>query len=162
MSVCSLVLRDWHRGEGERRRPRDQARAPRGLSFAFLFSYYPLHRLLERTSHEDDFVDPRLVGADVVFCIDVGRIDARAAVDLINLPVHCGDRVIAGATEQHVVTEIAIYAVVTVSAKYLVGTTAAVAIVLACQTPDSVCGTESVDPVHLIGALEVVLPESAP
>jgi len=47
------------------------------------------------------------------------------------LTVRSKDRVIATATEQVVFTETAIYAVVTGSATYLVGTTAAVAIVVA-------------------------------
>jgi hypothetical protein len=78
------------------------------------------------------------------------------------LTVRSEDRVIAGATEQVVFTETAIYAVVTASATYHVGTTATVAIVVASQTRDLVCGTEPVDPVQLIGACAVVLPKSAP
>src|SRR5215207_5005325 len=52
--------------------------------------------------------------------------------------------------------------ILTVSAPYLVGTTTAVAIVVACPTPERVFGTEPVDAVHLIGAFEVVWPKSAP
>jgi hypothetical protein len=81
---------------------------------------------------------------------------------LILLTVRSEDRVIAATTEQVVFTETAIYAVITVSAKDHVGTTAAVAIVVASLTRDRVCGTEPVDAVRLIGALEVVLLESAP
>jgi hypothetical protein len=73
------------------------------------------------------------------------------------LTVRSEDRVIAEATELIVLTETAIYAVVTGSATYHVGTTATVAIVVACPTPERVFGTEPVDPVVLRGAFEVVL-----
>jgi hypothetical protein len=51
---------------------------------------------------------------------------------------------------------------ITVSATYHVEATAAVAMVVAWQTPDLICGAETVDPVLLRGACEVVLLESAP
>ena len=57
-----------------------------------------------------------------------------------HLTVGSEDRVIAGATEQVVLTEPAVYAVVTGSATYFVETTAAVAVVVACQTRERVCG----------------------
>ncbi len=102
------------------------------------------------------------VSVDYVLRIDVDCVIALTAVNLILLTVRSADRVIAGGTEQIVLTKTAIYAVVTGSATYLVVTTAAVAIVVACQSPYRVCGTETVDPVQLTGACVVVLLESAP
>ena len=58
----------------------------------------------------------------------------------IHLTVGGEDRVIAGAAEQIVLTEPAVYAVVAGSAEYLVETTAAVAVVVASQTRERVCG----------------------
>jgi hypothetical protein len=85
-----------------------------------------------------------------------------AAVDVVLVPVRSADRVIAGTTEQLVETETAIYAVLAASAPYLVVTTAAIAIVVACPTRDRVCGTKPVDPVQLRGACELNLLESTP
>ena len=67
-----------------------------------------------------------------VLIIYVGRVDARTAVDVVFETVRSADRVIAGTTEQVVETEPAIYAVGAASAPYLVGTAAAVAIIVAC------------------------------
>src|SRR5918911_3696109 len=114
-------------------------------------------RLLEN-SYEDIFA----VRVNVIYFIDVGRVIALTAVNYIQSTLRSADRVIAVVAEQVVFTETAIYAVITGSATYLVGTTAAVAIVVASQTRERVCGAEPVDAVHLIGACEVVLLKSAP
>src|SRR5215217_8449945 len=111
-------------------------------------------------SNEDVFADLVLCRFNDIVWIDVSRVVACAAVNSIHSTVRSEDAVIAGAAEQIVYTETAIYAVVTASATYLVGTTAAVAIVVASQTRERVCGTEPVDAVHLIGACEVVLLKS--
>jgi hypothetical protein len=104
-----------------------------------------------------------LCRVNVIYFIDVGRVVVtKSAVNGIHFTVGSEDRVIGGATERVVLTETAIYAVVTVSATYLIETTAAVAIVVASITPYHVCGTEPVDAVLLIGAFKVILLESAP
>jgi len=113
-------------------------------------------------SNEDVFADFVLCRFNDIVWIDVGRVVARAAVNSIHSTVRSEDPVIAGAAEQLVYTETAIYAVVTGSATYRVETTATVAIVVASQTHDRVFGTESVDAVQLISAFEVVLPKGAP
>src|SRR5215208_5488896 len=113
-------------------------------------------RLLEN-SYEDVFA----VRVNVIYFIDVGRVIALTAVNYIQSTVRSADRVIAVVAEQVVFTETAIYAVVTGSATYLVGTTAAIAIVVACLTPYHVCATEPVEPVQLIGAYEGIWPKSA-
>src|SRR5215217_8470559 len=114
-------------------------------------------RLLEN-SYEDVFA----VRVNVIYFIDVGRVIALTAVNYIQSTVRSADRVIAVVAEQVVFTETAIYAVVTGSATYLVGTTAAVAVVVACLSQNHVCGTEPVDPVHLIGTYEGIAPKSTP
>ena len=99
----------------------------------------------------------------VVKLIDVGRVVVTsAAVNFIHSSVGSEDRVIVKTTEQDVFTEPAIYAVVTASAHYFIGTTATVAIVVACPTYDRVCGTEPVDAVQLRGACELIRPKSSP
>src|SRR5215216_519631 len=114
-------------------------------------------------SLEDVFADRCLRRVNVIFCIDVGRVVVTsAAVNVIHSTVRSDDRIVGGTTEQIVLTETAVYAVVTVSAIYHVGTTAAVTIVVAYLTRDRVFGTETVDPVVLIGAREVVPLKSAP
>jgi hypothetical protein len=113
-------------------------------------------------SKEDVFTDLVLCRFNDIVWIDVSRVVARAAVNSIHSTVRSDDRVIVGAAEQLIYTETAIYAVVTASAIYLVETTAPVAIVVASLTRYGVLGTESVDAVQLIGALEVVLAKGAP
>src|SRR5215208_7454855 len=111
---------------------------------------------------ENSYVDVFAVRVNVIFFIDVGRVIALTAINYIHSTVRSADGVIAVVAEQVVLTETAIYAVVTGSATYRVGTTAAVAIVVASQTPERVFGTEPVDPVFLIAAFDVIGPKSAP
>lgn len=58
-------------------------------------------------SNEDVFADRCLCRVDVIFFIDVGRVGARTALDLIGSSVGSEDRVIAGTAEQVVYTETA-------------------------------------------------------
>jgi hypothetical protein len=159
LRVCSLgLLRDWRREA----RVRDEGpgiwlERPGASPLFSSLSYLPLHSRLEN-SREDLFA----VRVNVIFFIDVGRVIALTAVNYIQSTVGSEDLVIAVVAEQVVFTETAIYAVVTGSATYRVGTTAAVAIVVASQTPERVFGTEPVDPVFLIAAFEVIGPKSAP
>jgi hypothetical protein len=133
---------------------------PQGLSYV-LYTGSGLGAGLLR-SNEDVFADFVLCRFNDIVWIDVSRVVARAAVNSIHSTVRSDDPVIAGAAEQLVYTETAIYAVVTGSATYHIETTAPVAIVVASQTPERVCGTQPVDAVQLIGAFEVVLPKGAP
>jgi hypothetical protein len=160
LRVGSLgLLGDWHReakvrGEG----PGIRLERPGASPSLSSLSYETLRGLLF-LSLEDVFAV--LDGVDKL--IDVGRVlVTKSAVDFIHSTVGSEDRVVAGTTGQDVLTEPAIYAVVTVSATYLVPTTAAVAIVVACPTHDRVCGTEPVDPVQLTGAFEGVGPGIGP
>jgi hypothetical protein len=83
-------------------------------------------------SLEDVFADRCLCRVNLIYFIDVGRVVVTsAAVNVILLTVRSEDRVIGGTTEQIVLTETAVYAVVTVSATYHIETTATVAIVVA-------------------------------
>ena len=159
LTVYSLVLlRDWHRAAKVRDEgPGIRLERPGASPSLSSLSYETLHGLL--LSHEEVFA----VLDGVVKLIDVGRVVVtKAAVNFIHSSVGSEDRVIATATEQDVFTEPAIYAVVTGSATYGVGTTAAVAIVVACQTPERVCVTEPVDAVQLVSAFEVIGPKSSP
>jgi hypothetical protein len=161
LRVCSLVLLcDWNRQRGEGTKDGgpgiglERPGASPSLSSLLLASTRGLHFL--------SLEDVLAVSVDYVRLIDVDCVIALTAVTLIHLTVRSADRVIATATEQLILTETAIYAVVTGCATYHVGTTAAVAIVVACLSRDGVCGTESVDAVHLSGALEYVLLKCAP
>jgi hypothetical protein len=65
------------------------------------------------------FADRCLCRVNFIYYIDVGRVVVtKSAVDVIHLTVRSEDRVIGGTTEQLVLTETAVYAVVTVSATY--------------------------------------------
>jgi hypothetical protein len=89
-------------------------------------------------SLEDVFADRCLCRVNFIYFIDVGRVVVTsAAVNVIHLTVRSEDRVIGGTTEQIVLTETAVYAVVTVSATYHIETTATVAIVVARPSPDA-------------------------
>jgi len=71
-------------------------------------------------SHEEVFAGRCLCGVNVIYFIDVGRVVVtKSAVNVISLTVGSADRVIGGTTKQVVLTETAIYAIVTVSATYL-------------------------------------------
>jgi hypothetical protein len=159
LTVYSLVrLRDWHRAAKVRDEgPGIRLERPGASPSLSSLSYETLHGLL--LSQEDVLA----VLDGVVKLIDVGRVVVTsAAVNFIHLTVGSEDRVIARTTEQDVLTESAVYAVVTGPATYRVGTTAAVAIVVASQTHDRVRGSEPVDAVQLRGACKVVLAKSAP
>src|SRR5215208_5939573 len=159
LRVCSLgLLRDWRREARVRHEgPGIWLERPGASPLFSSLSYLPLHSRLEN-SRKDLFA----VRVNDIFLIDVGRVIALTAVNYIQSTVGSEDRVIAVVAEQVVFTETAIYAVVTGSATYRVGTTAAVAIVVASQAPERVFGTEPVDPVFLIAAFDVIGPKSAP
>lgn len=159
LTVYSLVLlRDWHRAAKVRDEgPGIRLERPGASPSLSSLSYETLHGLL--LSHEEVFA----VLYGVVKLIDVGRVVVtKAAVNFIHLSVGSEDRVIARTTQQDVFTETAVYAVVTGPATYLVGTTATVAIVVACPTYERVCVTEPVDAVQLRGASELIRPKSSP